>query len=219
MSSVNLIHSTKSMATALVSTGRGGALLLDTRADGTLNRADTGSAAVTRSNQIAASQMLSNRARPCLWMRVQSAPSGEGSVITGASTGKLTAEGVTATREAVEAPAVEESVEGTPVPDIPKKAPGPEKIELVIDTLSNYELVKPIPVSIESLGDRIVVAEVPGLDISITGTSVGGALLQLKEHITTLYEGNRLKKTLDPERARQLKMLETYIGKARRNWF
>ena len=90
---------------------------------------------------------------------------------------------------------------------------------MAIDKLPNHELIKPIPVLIESLGDKVFIAEVPGLDISITGNSMGGVLLQLKEHIANIYEGQRASNNLKPEAARQLKVLETYIGKTRRNWF
>ncbi len=48
---------------------------------------------------------------------------------------------------------------------------------------------------------------------------MGGVLLQLKEHIANIYEGHRANNNLKPESARQLKVLETYIGKTRRNWF
>jgi hypothetical protein len=89
---------------------------------------------------------------------------------------------------------------------------------LAIDKLPNHELIKPIPVLIESLGDKVFIAEVPGLDISITGDSMGGVLLQLKDHIANIYEGHRANNNLKPESARQLKVLETYIGKTRRNW-
>lgn len=100
----------------------------------------------------------------------------------------------------------------------PKKSAEPVKLELAIDKLPNHELIKPIPVLIESLGDKVFIAEVPNLDISITGNSMGGVLLQLKEHIANIYEGHRTSNNLKPESARQLKMLETYIGKTRRNW-
>jgi hypothetical protein len=71
---------------------------------------------------------------------------------------------------------------------------------------------------IESLGDKVFIAEVSGLDISITGDNIGGVLRQLKEHIANIYEGHRTNSNPKPENARQLKVLETYIGKTRRNW-
>lgn len=95
----------------------------------------------------------------------------------------------------------------------------PERVHLTIDSLQNYELIEPIPVVIDPLGDRVFVAETPDLNISITGSSIGGAFLQLKDQISAIYENYRSKKFLDPERKRQLKMLETYIGKPKRAWY
>jgi hypothetical protein len=94
-----------------------------------------------------------------------------------------------------------------------------ERIELAIDSLQNYELLKPIPVLVESLGDKVFVAEAPDLNISTTGNSVGAAFLLLKEQILSTYEGNRSKRVSDSDRARQLGIFETYIGRPRRHWF
>jgi hypothetical protein len=101
----------------------------------------------------------------------------------------------------------------------PPKLPKAEKIELAIDSLSNYELIKPIPVLIESLGDKVFLAEAPDLNLSTTGSSVGAAFLLLKEQIIATYEGHRSKKGLDAERTRQLAALDQHIGKPRRHWF
>jgi hypothetical protein len=110
------------------------------------------------------------------------------------------------------------AVEPAPVVDQPKPPPRQDKIELTIDSLQNYELLKPIRVVVESLGDKVFVAEAPDLNVSTSGTSVGGALILLKDHISTIYEGYTSKKNLDSERARQFKTFETYIGRPRRNW-
>jgi hypothetical protein len=83
---------------------------------------------------------------------------------------------------------------------------------------ANYELTKPIPVLIESLRDRVFVAEAPDLNISTTGNSVGAAFLLLKEQIHSA-EGNRSKRGSDTDRARQLAVFEKFIGKPRRHWF
>lgn len=105
-----------------------------------------------------------------------------------------------------------------PVIDQPKPPIRTDKVELTIDSLQNYELFKPIRVVVESLGDKVFVAEAPDLNVSTTGNSVGGALILLKNHISTIYEGYTSKKNLDSERARQFKVFETYIGRPRRNW-
>jgi hypothetical protein len=108
-----------------------------------------------------------------------------------------------------------EPVTGADHPKLPRRI---DKIELTIDSLQNYELLKPIRVLVESLGDKVFVAEAPELNVSTSGTSVGGALILLKDHVTTIYEGYTGKKNLDGERARQFKLFETYIGRPRRNW-
>jgi hypothetical protein len=100
----------------------------------------------------------------------------------------------------------------------PKPPPRTDKIELTIDSLQNYELLKPIRVLVEPLGDKVFVAEAPDLNVSTSGTSVGGALILLKDHISTIYEGYTSKQNLDSERARHFKTFETYIGRPRRNW-
>jgi hypothetical protein len=109
-------------------------------------------------------------------------------------------------------------VELAPILDHPKPPPRTDKVELTIDSLQNYELLKPIRAVIEPLGDRVFVAEAPELNVSTSGTSVGGALILLKDHISTIYEGYTSKKNLDSERARQFKIFETYIGRPRRKW-
>jgi len=106
-----------------------------------------------------------------------------------------------------------------PIPAPQSPAFRAEKIELTIESLQNYDLAQPIPVVVESLGERFFVAEIPDLDISMSGTSVSDTLILLKAHIATVYDGLRSKKNLDSERTRQLKLLETYIGKAKRSWF
>jgi hypothetical protein len=107
---------------------------------------------------------------------------------------------------------------------LPQSKPAPkatkiERIELAIDSVQGYDLIKPIPVLIESLGDKVFVAEAPELNLSTTGNSVGAAFLLLKEQIITTYEGDRSKKGPDPQRTQQLAALEQYIGKPRRHWF
>jgi predicted RNase H-like HicB family nuclease len=101
----------------------------------------------------------------------------------------------------------------------PPKPSRMERIELAIDSLQNYELIEQIPVLIESLGDKVFVAEAPDLNVSTTGNSVGAAFLLLKEQILTTYEGYRSKKGPDSDRARQLAVFDKYIGKPRRHWF
>ena len=107
-------------------------------------------------------------------------------------------------------------VEATaPVTDRPKPPPtGQERIELAIDSLQNYELLKPIKVVVESLGDKVFVAEAPDLNVSTSGNSIADVLILLKNQISNMYEDQTSKKHSDGERSR----LETYIGRPRRNW-
>jgi hypothetical protein len=98
------------------------------------------------------------------------------------------------------------------------KAVKPDRIEMTIDSLQNYDLLRPIPVVIEALGDRLFSAQAPVLEIAITGSSISGAFLQLKEQIAATYEQCRQKSTVTPERLHQLGLFQAYIGKARRGW-
>jgi len=211
----NIAHSTSSAPKVFVSTASRPSTrlsLLDTGADGAFTVAAAAATAFTTTNRTASSRILTNRARSSSRVRFQSARPVQGGA---------------APRESSQTPVTEDVTPGGPpnvLPEADIPAPAPkksvraEKIELAIDKLPNHELIKPIPVLIESLGDKVFIAEVPGLDISITGNSMGGVLLQLKEHIGNIYEGYRASNNLKPEATRQLKVLETYIGKTRRNW-
>jgi len=100
----------------------------------------------------------------------------------------------------------------------PKPPSAISRVELTIDSLRNYELTRPIPVVVESLGERNFVAEMPELNISTTASNPSDILITLKDRIAQVYDGLRIKKNLDTEQARQLRLLETYIGRSRRSW-
>jgi predicted RNase H-like HicB family nuclease len=165
-------------------------------------------AVVTVSDHIAASWRPSDRGHRSQWlqtgssMRLKPAPAFERS--------PQQAHGI-----AADLVATAVSAEPEPI----AKPPRAEKIELAIDSLQNYEVIKPIPVLIESLGDKVFVAEAPDLNLSTSGNSVGAAFLMLKEQIAATYEGYRSKKGLDSERTRQLAVMDRYIGKTKRHWF
>jgi hypothetical protein len=230
MNDGNIVHSTSSAATVFISTGSRpstSALLLDTSADGMFTMAAGAATSLTSTNQTASSRILTNRARTSLWVRFEGAlPVGDVAVTRGPpQTPAIEEPQPSSSRDSpseAPAPAPPETPDPappeTPAP-APKKSAGAERIELAIDKLPNHELIKPIPVLVESLGDKVFIAEVPDLDISITGNSMGGVLLQLKERIASIYEGHRASTNLSAEKARQLKALEAYIGKTRRNWF
>jgi len=94
-----------------------------------------------------------------------------------------------------------------------RRAPAPgqgDSIELIIDKLPRHALVKPIPVTISPLGDRVFIASTPDLDITVTGNSLSDALLLLKQQLESTYEGLRGKAT-SREEERQLKRLREFI--------
>ena len=75
-----------------------------------------------------------------------------------------------------------------------RQAPTPgqgDSIDLIIDKLPRHALVKPIPVTISQLGDRVFIASTPDLDITVTGNSLSDALLLLKQQLESTYENLR----------------------------
>jgi hypothetical protein len=96
-------------------------------------------------------------------------------------------------------------------------APKDGRVQLTIDSLRNYELLRPIPVVVESVAGTFFTAQAQELNLSISETSLEDALVILQDQITTIYEEYRMKKTLNPEQARRLEILQMYIGKTRRN--
>jgi predicted RNase H-like HicB family nuclease len=210
MKSSDIVHSSAWTASVFVSSGsplKAKASVLQTRAENIFAIAIPAPAAVISSNRIAASRLTSNRGQRSQWLEAQSSVSVVEPVPAASTPPQQTGSGnpdFVATAASAEA--------------LPKPSRA-ERIELAIDSLQNYELIKPIPVLIESLGDKVFVAEAPDLNVSTTGNSVGAAFLLLKEHIITTYEGYRSKKGLDSERTRQLGIFDKYIGKAKRHWF
>lgn len=180
-----------------------GASLMRTGAPRVLTVAGPAPATVTSTNLLCALRH-SNRSPPCQWV----AP-GSSAFLAPMPTGTFS-----------EGSAI--SVAPTKSASLPSKIERTtkvERIEFAIDSMQGYDLIKPIPVLIESLGDKVFVAEAPDLNLSTTGNSVGAAFLLLKEQIITTYEGDRSKKGPDPQRTQQLAALEQFIGKPRRHWF
>jgi hypothetical protein len=85
-----------------------------------------------------------------------------------------------------------------------------DSIELIIDKLPRHALVKPIPVTISPLGDRVFIASTPDLDITVTGNSLSDALLLLKQQLESTYDRLRGKAS-SREEERQLRRLREYI--------
>lgn len=102
---------------------------------------------------------------------------------------------------------------GDPASPKERRAPASgqgDSIELIIDKLPRHALVKPIPVTISPLGDRVFIASTPDLDITVTGNSLSDALLLLKQQLESTYENLRGKAS-GREEERQLKRLRDYI--------
>jgi hypothetical protein len=156
----------------------------------------------------APSRRFSTRSRRSLWARVQDASSAEGLTATREASGKPYAAAADASGLADAAPAA----------SVPKQNSETARVELTIDSLRTYDLIKPIPVFVESLGERHYVAEVPDLNITTSSSSLSEILIVLKDSVTQTYDRLRIRRDLDPEQARQLKVLETYIGKSKRDW-
>jgi len=101
-----------------------------------------------------------------------------------------------------------------PAPAKDRRAPNSsgqgDSIDLIIDKLPRHALVKPIPVTISPLGDRVFIASTPDLDITVTGNSLSDALLLLKQQLESTYESLRGKAS-GREEERQLRRLREFI--------
>jgi hypothetical protein len=214
-------------------------LHLDAAAKESLTTVVMASTSSVSLNRTAPSQLLTNRAQRPQWAQVRHALSVGGLAATRGEPARpqavvpdhrIVAEATDAGRVVVpansaalaegnaEAANAEGSVDTTAGNPVPKTASGTSRVELTIDSLRTYELVKPIPVFVESLGDRHYVAEVPDLNINTSASSLSEILIVLKDSITQTYDELRIRRSLDPQQARQLKMLERYIGKSKRGW-
>jgi hypothetical protein len=85
-------------------------------------------------------------------------------------------------------------------------------IDLRIDSLPCYEIIKELPVKVECLNDDEFLAEIPDVNIGMTGDTVSEAFRLLKEHVQAVFRRYKSKEKLGPEPSRQLKYLEQYIG-------
>jgi hypothetical protein len=87
------------------------------------------------------------------------------------------------------------------------------RIELIIDSLSHHDLIEPIPITIDPLGDTVFTASMRNVEIAATGNSIGEALLLLKEQIeATFDELNRQLAHLTQDQKTTLQLLHTYIA-------
>jgi len=159
-----------------------GVSLISTRAEATFTIGASATTIVISSNRNTASRCLSGRAVRFAAVGAQRFPSADAEALTPTSGSPQ--------KPDIGAQAVSGLVDPLPVADHPKPPPWKDKVELTIDSLQNYALLKPIGVIVEALGDKVFVAEAPELNVSTSGTSVGGALISLKDHISAIYEGS-----------------------------
>src|SRR5262249_54305615 len=155
-----------------------GVLLLDTSADGTLTMTAGVSTVVTSSNGIPSTRISTGLSRPSVRVRVGGGLPIEAALTRDAPRPRAVEEAEPTRRNDTGAAGPRDGEPGprdgsaeTDTPPPPKKSARAEKIELAIDKLPNHELIKPIPVLIESLGDKVFIAEALDLEISITGNS------------------------------------------------
>ena len=198
---------------------------LNTTAEELVTTVVLASTAMVNLDRTASSRLLSSRARRSLWARVQDSLSVEGMTATRGPPAKPDANAMNedGTSDAVNAytPTDTANADGlaeAPAASLSKPTSGTSRVELTIDSLRTYELVKPIPVFVEALGERHYVAEVPDMNITTSASSLSEILIVLKDSVTQTYDRLRIRRNLEPEQARQLKMLETYIGKSKRGW-
>ena len=123
-----------------------------------------------------------------------------------------TAGGEAAGRSEPPAPAPDDASQPAPAKErrTPNASGQGDSIDLIIDKLPRHALVKPIPVTISPLGDRVFIASTPDLDITVTGNSLSDALLLLKQQLESTYESLRGKAS-GREEERQFKRLREYI--------
>jgi hypothetical protein len=102
--------------------------------------------------------------------------------------------------------------EPEPAPQPKEQPPEPaNRIELIIDSLSQHLLTEPIPVTIDPLDDTAFVAAVRNSSINATGSSIGEALVLLKEQIEVVYENLNQRSGLNSDEKATLQLLHTYI--------
>jgi hypothetical protein len=162
------------------------------------------------------SRLVSSHGRRSQWARVRDALSVHGMAAMPGQSAKSHAVESHADRLAEAANANGPADAAPANPPRPKAAPS--RIELTIDSLRTYELVQPIPVFIEELGEGHYVAEVPSLNMNVSASNLSEILIVLKNNVTQTYDKLRARKNPDPEEARQLKALEGYIDRSKRGW-
>jgi hypothetical protein len=89
------------------------------------------------------------------------------------------------------------------------------QLELSIDSLPRHELIDPIPVTVDSLGDQVFTVTVHALDLTGTGNSLGDALITVKEQIEIIFVKLSSAKELDDDEKKHLTYLRSHIRSSR----
>jgi len=85
------------------------------------------------------------------------------------------------------------------------------RIELIIDSLTRHELIEAIPVTVESLGDRVFTATVSALNLVGTGNTLGDALIVVKEQIEIQYEQLMKASERDSDEKKHFEYLQSHV--------
>src|SRR5258708_29660250 len=119
---------------------------------------------------------------------------------------ELRSDPVAALSEVREASAPPEAAEPEP------QAPGEtHRIELIIDSLPRHQLIETIPVTVESLGDKVFTATVGPLNLTGTSSTLGEALIIVKDQIEIIYDHLTKTTKLDDDEKKHLKYLQSHI--------
>ena len=223
MHRLSIFRSSTGTPQSLVSSGLHPATTMrgvNARTDELLTTVVAASMTTVSLDRTASARTLSTRSRRSLWARVEPALSVEGIAASYGPPGKPLDRAAIA--DPVADPVADRLVDlvadPPPAPAASRPSSETARVELTIDSLRNYEIIKPIPVFVESLGDRHYVAEVPDLNITTSASNLSEILIVLKDNVTQTYDRLRIRKSLDAEQTKQLRLLETYIGKSRRSW-
>ncbi len=92
-----------------------------------------------------------------------------------------------------------------------QSAAGSHTIELSIDSLPHFQLIEPIPVTINSLGDSLFTATVAALRLSGTGDTLGDALVIVKEQLESVYQRLARSTGLSEDERNDLQYLHSHI--------
>jgi hypothetical protein len=143
-------------------------------------------------DRTASSRRFSSHSRRPLWARVQDTLSVVGMAATREAPAKphlagnadgfgnaANADGLAANADSLAANNADGLADAAPAASLPKPTSEITRVELTIDSLRTYELVKPIPVFVETLGERHYVAEVPDLNITTSASSLSEILIVL----------------------------------------